>query len=300
MTERRVASTVHDANTTDVRTIPEMSRYDRTFRQAVHPRRTVLQWARTYVRSGLLAVASKVYRDSQQSFLRCLYCHYVFDDQIERFGALVDTLMQSGTFVDTATAVQMVEGTRPVDGAYFHLSFDDGFRNNVNAARVLRERGIPAAFFIPTGLIGGSWEVAKEYCQVTMNYGGVIELMDWSHVEQLRDWGFDVGSHTRTHAKLSNIGGDRLQEEIIGSRHDLQQRLGSCDYLSWPYGARTDVHDEALRAIRDAGYRASFGAFRARVIAGETDILRIPRHHFEADWPVGYTRLFAHGFGENR
>src|SRR5689334_14014446 len=84
---------------------------------------------RNAVRSGALSLLGRVARDPAGPFLRCVYCHYVFDDQVASFRRILETLQTLGTFVDTATCVAMLGGERPIDGRYFHLSFDDGFRN---------------------------------------------------------------------------------------------------------------------------------------------------------------------------
>jgi peptidoglycan/xylan/chitin deacetylase (PgdA/CDA1 family) len=233
------------------------------------------------------------------AFLRCVYCHYVFDDQVDRFRRILTELQRAGEFVDTDACVSMLAGEVPIDGRYFHLSFDDGFRNLYhNAAPVLADLKIPAIVFVPTAYVGGGWETARRYSLETVGCAGVVELLRWEDLGEMRSSGIATGSHTRTHARLTSLATDAARdEEIAGSKRDVESRLGaSCDYIAWPFGTRGDVDARALAAMRRAGYRACFGAFRGSAFPGQrVDLFSIPRHHFEVQWPLGHIRYFAFG-----
>jgi len=232
--------------------------------------------------------------------LRGLYAHYVFPDQAERFRRLLDAVLRVGSFLSTDECLATLEGGRPLDGRRFHLSFDDGFRNHATvAAPALAERGIRAAFFVPTGLIGARRDAAAAYCRA-IGYPATIELMTWSDLEALRDAGHEIGSHTRTHARFADLSTDpaRLEDEIAGSKAELERRLGRCATISWPYGGRRDADPVSLAAARAAGYRACFGAYRGPMRPGATDLFSIPRHHFEVEWPLVHVLAFARGHRE--
>jgi peptidoglycan/xylan/chitin deacetylase (PgdA/CDA1 family) len=250
---------------------------------------------RHLVVSTLAAVNSK----GDPRFLRFLYCHYVFDDQRERFEKLMMRLMQAGTFVNTDTAIEMVEGTREIDKGYFHLSFDDGFLNVItNALPILQRLNVPSLIFVPTIMMDATYEQVREYCLTTTEYAGVIQMSTWDALKTAVAAGWDVGSHTRAHARLSEISVDaaRLREEIEGSKYDIENRLGTeCKYFAWPYGRMADVDRTVITAIRTAGYRAAFGAFRGTVAPSLTDEFSLPRHHFEVQWPLSHTEYFARG-----
>lgn len=231
--------------------------------------------------------------------LRLLYCHYVFDDQRAKFEDLISALKAAGTFVNTETCLRMLRGEAPIDATHFHLSFDDGFRNIfTNAIPILMKHGVPAEVFVPTGIVEASHTKARDYCRDVVHQPGAIELIMWSDLRQAAAMGFGVSSHTRTHARLSTLSdsGPALADEILGSKSDIEDRLGRpCRYTSWTYGSRADVSERALDVVRGAGYEACFGAFRGAVIPGRTDIFAIPRHHFEPQWPIAHVKFFAGG-----
>jgi peptidoglycan/xylan/chitin deacetylase (PgdA/CDA1 family) len=223
----------------------------------------------------------------------------VFDDQRREFEAIVRYLRSIGEFIGTDEVVDFIEGKKSTDRNLFHLSFDDGFKNVVtNALPILREHGVPAAFFVPTAIISGSEEQVEKYCRATTNYASVIEMATWDDLEKACAAGLEIGSHTRTHVRFSEISTSNtsIEDEIFGSKEDLERRLGrDCNYISWPYGRISDADSRSLKAVEEAGYRACFGAFRGRVIPNITDRFRIPRHHFEVHWPLQHVKCFMHG-----
>jgi peptidoglycan/xylan/chitin deacetylase (PgdA/CDA1 family) len=129
----------------------------------------------------------------------------------------------------------------------------------------------------------------------------VIEMLRWSDLDQMLADGFDIGSHTRTHARFSEISADpeRMRQEFEGSKQELERRLNfTCKTISWPYGTPGDADRQSLECVRQSGYGACFGAFRGTVLPGRTSLFAIPRHHFEAQWPLAQVGYFAGGHGE--
>lgn len=255
---------------------------------------------RAFFRNIILTTLASVKSSSEDTFLRPLYCHYVFDDQKEQFEELIIELKQLGTFVDTDTCLAMIEGKREIDDKYFHLSFDDGFRNIfTNAIPILKRHKVPAIVFVPTSIVNADWETTRKYCLETTRYRGVIEMIKWSDLAEIISSGFEVGSHTKSHARFSVISKEPslLEEEILGSKQEIEKTLGiECNYISWPYGRRGDADRSSLEMVRNAGYRACFGAFRGSIKPHITkDKYKIPRHHFEVEWPLVHIRYFAKG-----
>ena len=274
-------------------------RYATSWKQAAPVPSGLVATARSVFRHALLSTLSSANTSLEDSFLRCLYCHYVFDDQRDAFECLLLELKRIGEFVDTATCVQMLREDKVIDGKYYHLSFDDGFRNNyTNALPILQKHKVPCIFFVPSFLVGASYERTATYCSEATGYGAAIEMLNWEDLRDIVSSGYEVGSHTKTHARFSDISrdSDLLRDEILGSKTELEMHLGvECKYISWPYGRPTDSDDASLEATRLAKYRACFSASRGTVRPVRTDIFRIPRHHFEVQWPISHIKYFARG-----
>ena len=273
--------------------------YAHLVRQAAPLPAGIVGKSRAAVRSALLHASATVNRSTADKFLRCLYCHNVFDDQIDQFEKIISRLKAQGEFVTTDACIDMLKGKKQIDGKYFHLSFDDGFRNNfLNALPILEKHKVPAIFFVPSSLISAELEETTHYCLETTSYRGVIETLKWNELEKMISLGYDVGSHTKTHARFSDISNSKalLEDEIIGSKHVLESHLHyECKYISWPYGRLSDSDEVSLEMAKSAGYEACFGAFRGTIYSRKTEIFKIPRHHFEVQWPVQHIEYFARG-----
>ena len=275
------------------------NRYATQWHEAVKPPFSISVKTRAFLRHTALSISSVVNRGQDDNYPRCLYCHYVFDDQIDEFERLIVKMKKIGEFIDTDTCIQFITGKKDINKKYFHLSFDDGFRNNyTNAFPILKKHNVPAIFYVPSSLIEAGWNTTKNYCLNTTQYRGVIEMMRWKDLQDLISEGYEIGSHTKTHARFSDISKsqDLMEDEIIGSKVELETNLNyECKYISWPFGKLTDADSKSLKIVKDAGYKACFGAYRGSVQPRFTDRFSIPRHHFEVQWPISHIEYFARG-----
>jgi peptidoglycan/xylan/chitin deacetylase (PgdA/CDA1 family) len=66
----------------------------------------------------------------------------------------------------------------------------------------------------------------------------------------------EIGSHTRTHPRLTELSDAAARAELEGSREDLERELGRrVEVFAFPYGD----HDERIVGLcKEAGYRRVF------------------------------------------
>jgi len=82
-----------------------------------------------------------------------------------------------------------------------------------------------------------------------------------------------IGSHTRRHALLTLESEKRVMDETIGSRRDLEQRLGAgVLHFAYPNGW---FDDATIAAVRAAGYRFAYTSCRHR--DPDHPLLTLPR-----------------------
>jgi peptidoglycan/xylan/chitin deacetylase (PgdA/CDA1 family) len=149
--------------------------------------------------------------------------------------------------IPLATAVELL--AEKIDRRYVCVTFDDGYRDNLEAAApVLRELGIPATIFVVTAVIDGSATFSW--------FDDPPPALSWDEVRSLdAETSIDIQAHTRTHPWLPTVDDEHAREEIVGSKHDLEEQLGhpvtSFCYPAGLYGPRE------VQLVRDAGYRSA-------------------------------------------
>jgi peptidoglycan/xylan/chitin deacetylase (PgdA/CDA1 family) len=80
--------------------------------------------------------------------------------------------------------------------------------------------------------------------------------MDWGMLAEMRRAGMRIGSHSRSHALLTNETGGKVDEELHGSRREIERRLGEpALHFAYPDG-RFDA--SVVSAVADAGYRFAY------------------------------------------
>ena len=85
-------------------------------------------------------------------------------------------------------------------------------------------------------------------------YEPELAPMSWDELGRLAAAGWEVGSHTHTHPRLTTLGDAELAEELTRSRELCSEHMGTaCRTVAYPYGD----HDE--RVVAAAG-RAGYGA----------------------------------------
>ncbi|MEY2513942.1 MAG: hypothetical protein QOJ89_1300 [bacterium] len=173
-------------------------------------------------------------------------------------------------------AVAWATGAGALPARSVLITFDDGYADLAETAfPLLVEAGQTATVFLVTGRLGehNAWddEIAA----------GGHRLLDAGAV---RDWsrrGIDFGAHTRTHRRLDALRDDELDDEIAGSRDDVETLTGQPPQaFAYPYGV---VDERARHAVAAAGFAIAFAGAEGRN-ARDTDPLLLRRTMvFETD-----------------
>jgi peptidoglycan/xylan/chitin deacetylase (PgdA/CDA1 family) len=125
----------------------------------------------------------------------------------------------------------------------FTITFDDASLSHLELGLpVLARHGVPGVAFVTTGLVGGFF------------LGERILTVD--ELRHLAEAGWELGSHTVTHPKLTekgvlNVSRDQLESEFSDSRSWLAGHGFEVTALAYPYGRYNDeVEEHAARHYR--------------------------------------------------
>jgi peptidoglycan/xylan/chitin deacetylase (PgdA/CDA1 family) len=128
------------------------------------------------------------------------------------------------------------------------ITIDDGYISGYTVAwPILKEFGYPFTMFIYTNYV---------------NVGG--KSLTWPQLEQMRDAGVDIESHTVSHHDLRHApkGQDYLtwlHNEVYTSKDILEQKLGiKISVFAFPYGT---YNEQVRKMCMDAGYQACFTVY---------------------------------------
>lgn len=169
----------------------------------------------------------------------------------EDFAAQLELLTRRGwrgaTLVDALTA--------PAGERVMVVTFDDAHRSVLELAAPVMERlDVPGTIFVPTDYAG---------TDVPMGWAGYDEWMGTEHEHELLclGWedlrglsakGWEIGSHTCSHPKLTKIGDEELADELSRSKEICEREMGvRCHSIAYPYSY---ADDRVYVAARAAGY----------------------------------------------
>ena len=114
---------------------------------------------------------------------------------------------------------------------YVTTSWDDGFISDMRLAKLLSHYGVPGTFYIPRD------------CDRSVL--GQAEVRDLAST-------FEIGAHTLTHSRLTNLREDEAAAEITGSKRYIEQITGlRCRVFAPPGGYFRPSH---LRIAGQAGF----------------------------------------------
>lgn len=138
------------------------------------------------------------------------------------------------------------------------VTFGGAFRSvRTRAFPVLQRLGLPATVFVPTAFPSAGEPLSWPGIDIWQGSAHENELtpLSWEELRELGEAGWEVGSHTRTHPDLTELGGEELGHELTRSKHDCEHALDrDCISLAYPYGAHDD---RVVAAARRAGYSAA-------------------------------------------
>jgi len=259
----------------------------RTYRDFIAGQSAIAR-ARGLARNSAIRLLAAGRSPDKKDWIRFPYYHHVFDDEVEGFARQLRYMASLGDFIDLDDAVAMLDGGGKIDGRYFCITFDDGFKNwATNAAPVLLNAGARAAFFIVTGFIGTSIDEDRDKLLGFYDQGDLLmEFLSWDDCRALADAGMIIGSHTINHVHLADLDDNAAEAEMKGSKDIIEAELGRpCDHFCCPFGREgiDFIASNHPGMAEGASYKSFLTGQRGAMRRGASS-MNIRRDHMLAGW----------------
>ena len=118
------------------------------------------------------------------------------------------------------------------------ITFDDGYEDNLLVALpILESYGMKATVFVISGSVGQP------------------HYLTWEQLQYMQSRGVEIGSHTVSHADLSQVDTARQRQEILQSKLSLEAGIGKpVQFLAYPFG---QFNPSIFSLLQQAGYRGA-------------------------------------------
>lgn len=143
----------------------------------------------------------------------------------------------------------------------FAITVDDAMADAIESLRWAAR--LAPQLFVPSSEVGGRahWIDGEP-------------VASWDDLRELAAAGVAIGSHTRHHRRLTQLGAAEREVELVGSLAELRKEVpGAAAALAYPNG---DHDGEVCAATRAAGYELAYTTEKGRNGAG-TDPYRLKR-----------------------
>lgn len=189
-----------------------------------------------------------------------------------QFAEQMRFLKASGFAVRAASEVyeSLHRGERPSADTVV-LTFDDGDTSFLDLAMpVLESLAFPSTVFAVAGQLGrpAGW---------VRDPRNAVPLMTAAQLRSLAAVGVDIGSHSMTHPRLTELSGAQALGELRDSKHLLEDLLGRpVTSFAYPHGR----YDDGVAGLAEAaGYRYAYSTDGQGQVDGGSDRFRIPRKY---------------------
>ena len=157
----------------------------------------------------------------------------------DRFEKQLDYLRRHYQVISLAEFVEACQNKAPLPDYSVVLTFDDGYRNFLTCAlpRILARNMHVSIFLITDRIQSDNQSQLNGWSESDDE-----KFLSWEEVKTLQQHGVEIGSHTCSHRKLSEIVPVEAERELIASHRTIAARLSQATMpLAFPYGSYSEA-----------------------------------------------------------
>jgi peptidoglycan/xylan/chitin deacetylase (PgdA/CDA1 family) len=191
-------------------------------------------------------VDQKVLRLSNNLFI--VSYHSVAKDN-ERFSINPEVMKKQLTYLkkkyqilSLSEAESILNGKKSLNRPSVVITIDDGYKDILIMKSFFEKNKIRPALFVLTNT-----RKANRH-----ELGNKRAFLTKTDIKALKKAGWEIGSHSATHANLATLSAKELAAEVITSKKDLEKMLGSkVTYFAYPRGKYSK---DVLSSVKKAKY----------------------------------------------
>lgn len=188
-------------------------------------------------------------------------------DSFERF--IVHLVKQGQKAMDTNILCNAIDSPSQYLN-YYCVTFDDIYDTvYTNAYPILKKHNIPFVVFVTDGLVGkvDPWSKMPMISEENLR-------------EMLADPLCILASHGTEHKMFRDYTHVEAVTALVDSKRILADKYGrNIELFAFPFGRRVEVSDDAIRCVKEAGYKCGFsaldGSLKQRWLSGRFFLPRV-------------------------
>ena len=193
-------------------------------------------------------------RVAQKNELLVLCYHSINSNQnfhstsTEEFYKQMDYLRKKCDIVTIETIMKLAENKKNLSRSTVAITFDDGYLDVfLNAYPYLKKYDLPATIFVTTG------NVEKKMILDNM----CLPMLNWGEIRVMSKNKIEIGAHTITHPKLTQIDEEQAKQEIKGSKMEIEIQIAKeVSLFAFPSGA---YNQRLINLVKQLGFKAAIG-----------------------------------------
>lgn len=141
---------------------------------------------------------------------------------------------------------------------YCHITFDDGYLDNLQyALPILEKYNVPATFYISDSYIDRNKNIKDFLCANNIN-----DFMNWNELKRLsKSKLVTIGCHTSNHKELSKLSDKDVYKEIFFSRKNIEKKIKKKIYdFAYPYGGKDNFNKKTIKVVKKLKFKTAVTA----------------------------------------